>query len=150
MFDIFIGFLLGIAVLGILMFPQAYPELFRTGILPRLKTWWPGFVKRHIVDVDPYDGAIDPQSPTRYVPEQYIDWNHPEVPEWAVCCTVDNNESERGKVAFFDTADIHIEVGCDYFEPVKLWSGKQWETGFSDCITGPLPPWQESLRRRPE
>ena len=34
--------------------------------LARLKAWWPGFVKRHIVDVDPYDD--EGHSITRYYP----------------------------------------------------------------------------------
>ena len=34
--------------------------------LARLKAWWPGFVKRHIVDVDPYQD--EGHSITRYYP----------------------------------------------------------------------------------
>lgn len=26
-----------------------------TSLWKRIKAWWPGFVKRHIVDYDPYD-----------------------------------------------------------------------------------------------
>jgi len=99
----------------------------------RLKAWWPGFVKRNIVDDDPYDD--ESHAITRYR-DDYIDWSKvPDRFDWVAV-------EENGCLFPWET------------EPQIVPGG--WNTGLSavgrlvnDASIGPLPPWRESLRKRP-
>ena len=106
--------------------------------ITRFKAWWPEFVKRHIVDVDPYDGKPDPKSPTRYVPEQYVDWE--KLEPWAKYVAVDATE-----IAWqYEIAPILLKSQgwARYLLNLQIVP--------MNAITAPLPPWRESLRKRPE
>lgn len=104
----------------------------------RIRAWWPGFVKRHIVDDDPYDD--ESHAETRYSQrDDYIDWSKvPEGYDW---------------VAVDEPGHHWSGVWAGKSEPTLYESDNGW---LMDCIEevscaiiGPLPPWRESLRKRP-
>ena len=114
--------------------PQA-PSLWA-----RFKAWWPGFVKRHIVDDDPYQD--ESHAGTRYA-DDYIDWAM--VPKGYDWVAADDKKSACGWIcAFPSRPDGDLpgiwRVGHDGEEYIPL---------SADAIIGPLPPWRESLRHRP-
>jgi len=107
----------------------------------RLKAWWPGFVKRNIVDDDPYDD--ESHAATRYRHDDYIDWAT--IPEKYNVVVLQGPGWYAGEGAARMFQDMTL-VSC---ADDDMWDG----TGGSDvpglAIIGPLPPWRESLLRRP-
>lgn len=108
----------------------------------RLKAWWPGFVKRHIVDDDPYDD--ESHAETRYGQrDDYIDWS--KVPDRFRWVAVE----ESGQVFCWETKPTNIQK--DMITGLGGWNTGRSFVGpnVNTATTGPLPPWRESLRKRP-
>ena len=99
----------------------------------RLKAWWPGFVKRNIVDDDPYDD--ESHAITRYR-DDYIDWSKvPDGFDWVA------HDYDSGLIDMY-TSKPEMRVAS--------WSnGKDYIFVPDLASIGPLPPWRESLRKRP-
>ena len=108
--------------------PQA-PSLWK-----RFKAWWPGFVKRNIVDDDPYQD--ESHARTRY-PDDYIDWSKvPEGLDWATAalgsvCLWEHKPYASEEYQMFNSSTAVLTIAT------------------LDAIIGPLPPWRDSLRHRP-
>jgi len=71
--------------------------------------------------------------------DDYIDWS--KVPELFLWAAVDEN----GKAAYYSKRP-YIPEDCWAW----LWQDNSvWLMASDDCIIGPIPPWRESLRKRP-
>lgn len=102
----------------------------------RVKAWWPGFVKRHIVDDDPYQD--ESHAGTRYA-EDYVDWSKvPDGYDWVA--------NDGDFVLAWDRKPKPYEPA--YYPGWTVGGGGYWPLK-NDAITGPLPPWRDSLRHRP-
>ena len=91
---------------------------------------------------DPHPEQDESHSATRYAQDDYIDWS--KVPAWADWCLVQPSG---------------CPIACEkepHIEPEAYGTGWWKETSCDgrvyvarDAIIGPLPPWRESLRKRP-
>lgn len=110
----------------------------------RIKAWWPGFVKRHIVDDDPFDD--ESHAETRYSQrDDYIDWS--KVPERGNYVSIDDNLNMYwyyNQPALSDLGGVWI---TSEGEPMIL--GDDYGLVCSSAVIATCPPWRESLRKRP-
>ena len=115
--------------------PQA-PSLWA-----RIKAWWPGFVKRHIVDDDPYQSEL--HAATRYADDgEYPYWD--KVPkEYRYAC-IGNSDHYSGVFIKYYRNIPRIAAGA-FFED---WSPA---AEYANTIKrdGIFPEWRDSLRHRP-
>ena len=111
-----------------------------------IRAWWKSFVKRHIVDDDPYQD--ESHSATRYAQDDYIDWT--KVPKGYKWIAVDYCLEPPTVFAYKGKPRVYSEW-CpeDTTEGWRDMDGTCYPIGTS-AIIGPLPPWRESLRKRPE
>lgn len=118
--------------------PQA-PSLWE-----RIKAWWPGFVKRHIVDDDPYQD--ESHAGTRYQ-NDYIDWSNPALDGFDLVAADSEIDSSLRRVwAYKYSKNDPMIIRCGH------WMHES-DAGdielVPDCaIIGPIPPWRESLCHR--
>lgn len=106
----------------------------------RIKAWWPGFVKRNIVDDDPYQD--ESHAGTRYA-DDYVDWLRvPDGYDWVAV-------QPSGSVFKFPEEPNHTEDPDDpdwWYNPSHTVIANHVDV---DAIVGLLPPWRDSLRQRP-
>lgn len=101
------------------------------------------FIKRHIVDDDPYQD--EGHSATRYAQDDYIDWSKiPKGPKWSTIDSDGTIWAWYGKPVISNNSDNIM--GWWYDPNASLPIGSRLSL---DAIIGPLPPWRESLRKRP-
>lgn len=102
----------------------------------RIMAWWPGFVKRHIVDDDPYQD--ESHAGTRYA-DDYVDWS--KVP-----CGFDWVANDGDYALAWNEKPTQYDHGMF---PGWTIGGGGYSLLRKDAIIGPLPDWRDSLRHRP-
>ena len=98
------------------------------------------FVKAHIVDEDPYQD--EGHSETRYTQGDYIDWS--KVPEEYNYVGINMHSG----AVWMSGSEMHHEDD-GYLYASNGAEPKCFNYLPYDAIIGPLPPWRESLRKRP-
>lgn len=114
--------------------PQA-PSLWS-----RVKARWPGFVKRHIVDDDPYKD--ESHAGTRYA-DDYIDWSKvPKNYDWVAV--------DKDKFISWFVQKPQIGNGSAQWIAGRMERFVDYDMDIIPAfIIVPLPLWRDSLRHRP-
>ena len=111
-----------------------------TSLWTRVKAWWPGFVKRHIVDDDPYQD--EGHAATRYA-DDYVDWlSVPDGYDWVA---VDEDRYISWFVRKPEISSYSNQWIVDRIDRLV-----DYDLAITPAfVIGSLPPWRDSLRHRP-